>query len=228
MEGEEFTLTSPRKILKIPFYDAIFKRMIDISLSIIGLVFLAPFFLLGAIIIKCGSPGPIFYRGVRAGRHGVPFKIYKFRTMIENAENLGGGTTALGDSRITPSGRIVRKFKLDELPQAINILKGDMSIVGPRPELLEYTNQYSGEEKCILDVRPGITDLSSLEFMSLDEHVGSKDADRVFEENVLPKKNALRIQYVKEQSFLLDSVILLRTLGKFFARVFRSLMRGGI
>jgi len=187
------------------------KRFFDIVVSITGIIFLSPVLLSIALLIKMDSQGAVIYRGMRTGRFGASFYIYKFRTMVENAEIIGGGTTALNDSRITGVGRIIRKFKLDEIPQLFNVLKGEMSIVGPRPELLQYTQQYTQEESCILDVRPGITDISSIEFSSLDELVGEHNADQVFEEKILKPKNNFRIQYVKQQNFWLDLKLILLT-----------------
>lgn len=129
-----------------------------------------------------------------------------------NAEKLGGGTTALQDKRITQIGHFLRKTKLDEIPQLFNIILGQMSFIGPRPELPQYTNLYNEEEKIILSVRPGITDLSSKHFVNLDEVVGSDDADSAYEQYVLKKKNQLRIQYVKEQNFLLDMYLFFSTI----------------
>jgi len=189
------------------------KRLFDIIACFIALPFLLPFFAVIAIIIKLNSPGPAFYRGWRTGLGGKPFRIFKFRTMVVNAEELGGGTTALNDSRIFRFGSVLRKYKLDELPQVLNITKGNMSLVGPRPELPQYTNQYKGEELIILSVLPGITDYSSMKFSALDEVVGAGDADRVFEEAVLAKKNQLRIRYVKERTFFGDIKLILQTLG---------------
>ena len=190
-----------------------FKRAFDIVFSVIGLILLFPVFLIVAILIKMQSPGHVFYCGLRAGRGGKPFRICKFRTMVDNAQKSTGDTTALNDPRVTKIGGWLRKYKLDEIPQLWNVFKGEMSLVGPRPELLYYTQQYTSEERCILDVRPGITDLSSIEFHALDERVGDKDADKVFEEEVLPVKNRLRVQYVKERSFALDMKIILKTIG---------------
>ena len=187
------------------------KRFFDIVVSITGIIFLSPVLLSIALLIKMDSQGAVIYRGMRTGRFGASFYIYKFRTMVENAEIIGGGTTALNDSRITGVGRIIRKFKLDEIPQLFNVLKGEMSIVGPRPELLQYTQQYTQEESCILDVRPGITDISSIEFSSLDELVGEHNADQVFEEKILKPKNNFRIQYVMQQNFWLDLKLILLT-----------------
>ncbi len=190
------------------------KRIFDILVSVVGLIVLAPLLLLIAVVIKLDSTGPVFYRGVRSGLNGRPFRIYKFRTMVPNAEKLGGLSTAKDDPRVTRVGKFLRRYKLDELPQLINVLKGEMSIVGPRPEMPEYTGQYTGEEKLILTVRPGITDYASLEFIQLGEILGSDDVDRVYEERVRPIKNALRVKYVKERSFYVDILIILKTLAK--------------
>jgi len=149
---------------------------------------------------------------------GRQFRIWKFRTMVVNAEKIGGGTTALNDFRIFRFGGLLRKYKLDELPQIFNVIKGDMSLVGPRPELPQYTEQYEGDELLILSVRPGITDYSSMKFNALDEVVGAGDADRVFEDTVLTRKNELRIKYVKERTFFGDIKLILQTLGLIFRK----------
>ena len=195
------------------------KRAFDVVASGAGLLVLAPVFAVLAAFIRAGSPGPVFYRGVRTGLHGEPFRIYKFRTMVDGAESLGGGTTALGDPRVTGVGGFLRKYKLDELPQLINVFTGDMSLVGPRPELPRYTNTYSSEERRILSVRPGITDHSSLRYLSLDQEVGASQADLNYEQNVLPEKNRLRLRYVDTRTFSGDLVLLVKT-------VFRILGKG--
>jgi len=195
-----------------------FKRIFDVIVCLIWLPFFTPFFIIIAISIKVDSPGPVFYRGWRTGLGGRPFRIFKFRTMVVDAEKIGGGTTALKDSRITRLGKFLRKYKLDELPQVLNVIKGDMSIVGPRPELAQYTGLYKGEELVILSVRPGITDYSSMKFSALDEVVGAGDADRVFEETVLARKNGLRIRYVRERTFSGDIKIILQTLCLIFRK----------
>lgn len=187
------------------------KLVFDIAICIALIPIVFSLGLLISIGILINSPGPVFYLGTRTGLHGVPFRIFKFRTMVVDAEQKGGGTTALNDPRIFTFGRFLRRFKLDELPQILNVLRGEMSIVGPRPELPFYTNQYSEEEMEILSVRPGITDLSSIHFSSLDEIVGAKDADHVFETMVLPEKNKLRLQYVRTRSLIGDALIILLT-----------------
>lgn len=194
------------------------KRIFDLIACLMALPLLLPFFAITAIAIKLDSSGPVFYRGWRTGLGGRPFRIFKFRTMVVDAEKIVGDTTALKDPRITRIGKFLRRCKLDELPQVLNVIKGDMSIVGPRPELAYYTGLYKGEELIILSVRPGITDYSSIKFSALDEVVGAGDADRVFEETVLAKKNELRIKYVKERTFFGDLKLILQTLCLIFRK----------
>ena len=198
------------------------KRVFDIFFTLVFLLLLMPVFWVIALAVVFDSKGPIFYRGMRSGLNGAPFKIFKFRTMVINAEQVGGGTTALRDPRITKVGGFLRRYKLDELPQVFNVLKGDMSLVGPRPELPQYTEQYNDKEKKILSVKPGITDYSSIKFSSLDERVGAVNADRVYEEEIYPIKNQLRLQYVQEQSFLTDMKILFRTIAVIIKKAARN------
>jgi len=192
------------------------KRIIDVVGASLGLLLMLPFFAVIGAAILLTSEGPVFYRGWRIGRNGKPFRIYKFRTMVVDAERLGGPSTALNDFRITPIGRFLRKFKLDEIPQFINVLMGEMSLVGPRPQVERYTKLYKGEEAIILSVRPGLTDYASIQFIDMDSTLGDGDVDRKYLDEVEPRKNMLRIQYVKEQSFFTDMKILLKTLSKLF------------
>jgi lipopolysaccharide/colanic/teichoic acid biosynthesis glycosyltransferase len=196
----------------------IIKQIFDCVACILSLPILVPIFIFIAITIKIDSAGPALYRGWRTGLYGEPFRIFKFRTMVINADKIGGGTTALKDPRITRVGGLLRKYKLDELPQVLNVIKGDMSLVGPRPELIQYTELYEGDELIILNVRPGITDYSSMKFSALDKVVGTGDADRVFEETVLPEKNKLRIKYVNERTFFKDIKLILQTLYLIFRK----------
>lgn len=205
-------MLNQRKLLHTSRDEKITKRAFDIISGLLGLVILSPLLFLIAILVKLDSKGSIFYRGVRTGRYGKPFKIFKFRTMVPNAEQLGGGSTAKNDPRVTKIGCFLREYKLDELPQLINVLKGDMSLVGPRPELIQYTQLYRAEEELILTVRPGITDYASIEFIQLSEVLGSESPDKVYEEQVRPIKNRLRVKYVKEQSFWGDLRIIFKTL----------------
>src|SRR6516162_5013844 len=150
------------------------KRSFDVLFSTLGLVFLSPLFLLVGTSIKMDSKGPVFYRGQRIGRCGKPFRMWKFRTMHPNVQKFGI-TTGKDDPRVTRVGRFLRRYKIDELPQLINVLTGEMSLVGPRPDFLEHTSAYTGEEELILTVRPGITDYASLRFRNQDELIGSED-----------------------------------------------------
>lgn len=193
-----------------PAYEAS-KRLLDVIASSVGLIVLFPLLLAIAVLVKLTSPGPVFYRPVRTGRHGVPFRIFKLRSMIVGAD-AGAGTTSCRDARVTVFGRVIRRWKLDELPQLLNVLVGDMSLVGPRPELPRYTERYTGEERDILTVRPGITDYSSVEFADLNERIGDTDPDGNFETLILPRKNALRLKYVRERSLWVDVKIIARTL----------------
>ena len=189
------------------------KRVFDMMFALVGLILLSPFLLFFAILIKLGTKGPVFYRGVRVGRHGKPFNIFKFRTMVMDAERLGGTSTADDDPRITKIGHFLRKFKLDELPQLINVLKGEMSIVGPRPEVQHYVDMFTEEERAILEVRPGITDWASL--WNPDEGAvlaGSADPEKTYMEKIRPQKIKLQLKYVREQSFWNDLKIIFLTL----------------
>ena len=190
------------------------KRIIDVVGAVLGLLLTLPIFAMVSAAIKLTSRGPVFYRGLRTGRNGKLFRIFKFRTMVVDAEKLGGPSTALNDPRITPIGKFLRRYKLDELPQLINILKGEMSFVGPRPQVERYTNLYKGEEAIILSVRPGLTDYASLHFINMDATLGDSNVDQKYMTEVEPIKNTLRIKYVKEQSFMTDMKILLKTLAK--------------
>jgi lipopolysaccharide/colanic/teichoic acid biosynthesis glycosyltransferase len=187
------------------------KRAFDFFFSLVGFVFLVPLFLVVGAAIKLDARGPVFYRSERIGRYGKPFRMWKFRTMYLNSECLGV-TTGENDPRVTRVGKFLRKYKIDELPQLINVLTGEMSLVGPRPEVHEHTSAYSGEEELILTVRPGITDYASVQFRNQDQWVGSEDPHRTFIEKIRPEKNRLRIAYVKRQSFFEDLKILFQTL----------------
>ena len=190
------------------------KRSFDMLGSLAGLIIFSPLFAVIALLIKLDSSGPVFYRGIRTGLYGKPFGIFKFRTMVVNAEQLGGPSTALNDPRITKIGRLLRKYKLDELPQLINILINDMSFVGPRPQVEKYTKLYNEEEKIILSVKPGMTDYASISFIHLDTLLGDENVNEKYLQEIEPRKNQMRIKYVKEQSFLCDMKILVMTFSK--------------
>lgn len=195
------------------------KRIFDITASFIGLVVLSPLFLAIAILIKLDSKGPVFYRGGRVGRFGKPFRIYKFRTMVVNAESLGGPSTAADDLRLTKIAGFLKKYQLDELPQLINVLKGEMSLVGPRPEVQIYVNMFSKEEEAILSVHPGMTDYASLwDFHEGELLQGSTDPEKTYMEEIRPEKIRLQLKYVNEHSFWIDFKIILTTLWKIFSR----------
>lgn len=187
------------------------KIIFDKVIALLALIALSPLMIFLSIIIKVTSPGKVFYKGIRTGRNNKNFKIYKFRTMVHNAESIGGHSTALDDFRFTKVGRFLRKYKLDELPQFLNIIKGEMSLVGPRPQVNYYTNKYEGEFKEILSIKPGLTDFASLYFMDMDKVLGNENVDEKYATEIEPIKNLLRLKYVREQSFLLDIRILIET-----------------
>jgi lipopolysaccharide/colanic/teichoic acid biosynthesis glycosyltransferase len=191
------------------------KRCFDFVFSLIALIVLSPILIVVALIIKFGSPGPIFYRGLRIGLNGRPFHICKFRTMVINAEKLGGSATAEDDPRITPIGKFLRRHKLDELPQFFNVFFGDMSLVGARPEVAKYVEMYTDEERVILDQRPGITDWASI-WNSNEAAVleGSKDPEKTYEELIRPTKLALQLFYARNHSLSIDIKILAHTFCK--------------
>lgn len=203
--------------LSHPFYSHVVKRIIDLLLALLllvpGMILMIPL----AVWVKLDSPGPVIYKAVRGGYHNQPFYIYKFRSMVVGADQTGG-TTAKNDSRVTRAGRIMRKLKMDELPQLFNILKGEMSFVGPRPELLLYTQRYTKEQECILWVRPGVTDRSSIVYIAQDEIVGEEDPVGNFERLILPKKNQLRVEYALNQSFALDWELFWETIAGVFKK----------
>ncbi|HVB56307.1 MAG TPA: sugar transferase [Candidatus Acidoferrales bacterium] len=200
------------------------KRAFDFGSSLIGLIALTPLTLALVIVVTLDSRGPIFYRGVRVGRYGKLFRIFKFRTMVQNAEKLGASSTPEDDPRVTRVGRFLRKYKMDELPQLLNVIRGEMSLVGPRPQLLWAVERYSPEEKEVLSVRPGITDYASLRFRNEGEILrGSMDPDKDYFDKIHPEKMRLSLEYVRRQSFWLDCDILVRTLG---AVIFRREKRG--
>ena len=196
-----------------------FKRVFDTISSLTALVLLSPALLVIAVLIKLDSPGPIFYRGVRVGRDGKLFSTFKFRTMVSDAEKKGGSSTADDDPRITRLGKALRKYKLDEVPQLFDVLRGKMSIVGPRPEVKHYVDMFTDEEKAVLSVRPGITDWATL--WNPDEGAvlaGSPDPERTYMEKIRPEKIRLQLKYVRERSFLTDLRIILLTLRAVFAK----------
>jgi len=181
--------------------------------ALAGLVVLSPVLIPIAIWVKVSSPGPALYGGRRIGKDGKPFRMLKFRTMVANADKLGGSSTSNDDIRLTSAGRVLRRFKLDELPQLINVLRGDMSLVGPRPQVEWAVNLYTPDERRLLSVRPGITDFASLRFRNEGEILkGSTDPDRDYLEKIAPHKIRLGLYYVRHYSLVVDAKILVATL----------------
>lgn len=192
------------------------KRAFDLAVSLAGLLALSPVFCALAVAIKLESRGPVFYRGERVGRKGRTFRIFKFRSMVTDADKLGSSTTSASDSRVTRVGRIIRKYKLDEFSQLINVLKGEMSLVGPRPQVRWVVDMFSEEEKRVLELRPGITDWASIRFRDeggIIERSGIADPDEAYLKLIHPEKMRLQLKYLKEKSFTTDLGIILRTLG---------------
>jgi lipopolysaccharide/colanic/teichoic acid biosynthesis glycosyltransferase len=189
------------------------KRTFDVTMSVAALLLLSPVLLSIAVWVKLDSKGSVLYSGERIGRFGKPFRMRKFRTMVANAEAIGGPNTPQDDPRITRLGHFLRRHKLDELPQFINVLNGTMSIVGPRPEVPQYVELFSDEEReVLLSVRPGITDLATLwnsDESSLLE--GSEDPEKMYFEQIWPEKHRLQLEYVRNRSLWLDIKIILLT-----------------
>jgi lipopolysaccharide/colanic/teichoic acid biosynthesis glycosyltransferase len=208
-----------RARITVSSHEKSLKRIIDVLTSAAGLIILVPLILVIAFLIKREDGGAVLYRGVRVGRKGRLFKIYKFRTMVVGADQLGGPCTAENDPRITGIGRTLRKYKLDELPQLMNVLKGEMSLVGPRPEVEEYVRLYTEEEKMIMDVLPGITDWASIwnpdEGAFLAQY---PDPDRAYMEILRPHKLELQKKYVQEMSLHTDLKILWMTIKALITR----------
>ncbi|MCQ2457958.1 MAG: sugar transferase [Clostridia bacterium] len=203
--------------LSHPFYSHVVKRALDLILALILLIPASVVMIPLAIWVKLDSEGPVLYKAVRGGYHNQPFMIWKFRSMVVDADK-SGGCTAKNDDRVTRAGRVMRRLKLDELPQLFNIIRGEMSFVGPRPELLLYTERYTAEQECIMWVRPGITDRSSIVYIAQDEIVGEEDPVANFERLILPEKNRLRVEYAKTQSFGLDCRLLFETVAGVFGK----------
>lgn len=188
------------------------KRIFDIICSVIILIVFFPFGFVLSIFILIESSGGVFYRQERIGRHGKPFKLFKFRSMRKDADKSGKLTVGMRDSRITRTGYFIRKFKLDEFPQFLNVIIGDMSIVGPRPEVKEYVDLYTDEQKQILNVRPGITDLASLEYFEENELLGKSDnPQKTYIEEIMPAKIELNKQYLSNATLPNDLKIMWKT-----------------
>lgn len=200
----------------IPYRNCL-KRTFDILFSSIGLLMLLPVFLVMAVWIKADSEGPVFYRQVRVGMHGKLFRIFKFRSMRLGSDKASQITIGERDSRITRSGIIIRKYKLDELPQLINVFTGDMSFVGPRPEVPKYVDLYTEAQRHVLDVRPGITDMASIKYINENELLGKANKpEDYYIHTIMPDKLSINLEYVKNNSFMDDVTIIFKTLSKIF------------
>ena len=190
-------------------------RFFDFILSLVGLVVLAPIFIMLAIWIKIDSKGPVFYKQVRVGQNGINFGLFKFRSMVVDADKKGLITVGGRDPRITRSGYFIRKYKLDELPQLINVLVGDMSLVGPRPEVRKYVDLYTDEQQKVLSVKPGITDYASIEYMDENEILGkSSDPEKTYIEEIMPEKIKYNMKYISNKSLFEYFKIILLTVLK--------------
>jgi lipopolysaccharide/colanic/teichoic acid biosynthesis glycosyltransferase len=192
------------------------RRFVDATVSAIGLVALSPLFIIIAVWIKWDSPGPVLYRATRVGRDGMPFHLYKFRSMVVNADKRGPAITSAGDSRVTRSGRFLRRTKLDELPQLINVIKGDMSIVGPRPEDPRYVALYSQEQRRILSVRPGITSAASLSYRHEEQLLTGDDWETLYRNQVMPDKLAIDLAYLERRTLVGDLKLIVQTIAAVF------------
>ena len=191
------------------------KRGIDILFSLIGLICLFPFFIFISFFIFITSKGGVFFVQLRVGKNNKDFKLYKFRTMFLNSDNKGLLTVGNNDKRITKLGYYLRKNKLDELPQLINVLNGTMSLVGPRPEVRKYVNLYNSEQKSILDVKPGITDFASIMYFNENEILAnSVNPEQTYINEIMPIKLELNKQYINEMSLLTDLKIIFKTFIK--------------
>lgn len=190
------------------------KRAFDIVAAFFGLLFLAPIFLVVAAVIKLDSPGPIFFRQERMGRGFRPFFIYKFRTMVQDATHGGGLITFGGDPRITRAGQFLRKTKIDELPQLINVLRGDMTFVGPRPEVRKYVELFREDFEDVLKMRPGITDIACLKYRDEATLLGQfEDPEEAYVKRILPDKLELAKQYIRRSSLKFDLGLIIKTLA---------------
>lgn len=195
------------------------KRLFDIFASGIGLLVLSPLFLVVAIWIKCDSKGPVFYKQQRVGRWNKDFWLYKFRSMRPGSDKQGLITVGGRDPRVTRSGYFIRKYKLDELPQLINVFLGDMSLVGPRPEVRKYVEMYTPEQIHVLDVRPGITDLASIRYRNENELLEqAEDPDRYYVEVIMQDKLKINLKYVAEHSFWYDIKLIFMTFWEIVAK----------
>lgn len=196
-----------------------FKRCFDITASFFGILFLLIPFAAVAVAVKCSSRGPVFFRQVRVGKNGRKFRIYKFRTMVADAEKKGMQITVGGDSRVTGIGRVLRKTKVDELPQLFNVFAGQMSFVGPRPEVPHYVEMYSDYQKNVLRIKPGITELASIVYRDENDVLAkSEDPERTYIEEIMPEKIKLNMQYMQKMNVFYDIYLIFRTFAAVLKR----------
>src|SRR5690554_6510079 len=189
------------------------KRLFDILSSAIALILLSPILIVIAVGIIIDSKGGVFYKQKRIGKNGKAFMLYKFRSMRTGSDRKGLITVGSNDDRTTKVGRFIRKYKLDELPQLVNILKNEMSVVGPRPEVEKYVQLYTAEQRKVLKVKPGLTDLASLAYINENEILGrAKDPEKTYVEQIMPAKLRLNLEYIEKQSFWFDLQIIAKTL----------------
>jgi len=207
------------------------KRIFDLVISLISFLILLPFLVIAAVLIRLGAKGPVFYKQLRIGLNGKPFYIYKFRTMEIGAEQKGPSVTSADDPRMTRVGRLLRKIKLDEIPQLLNVLKGEMSLVGPRPEMPKYVELYPGEYRKILTVRPGMTDLATIYFRDEEGLLArAKNKESFYVNETMPVKLKLYLRYIENRSLLYDiKLIFLEILALILPQsVFRKMFSGKI
>lgn len=190
----------------------VLKRVFDVIVSTFALIVLSPLLATIALTVKLTSEGPILYAAPRVGMSGKAIKVYKFRTMVMNADKIGGSVTIKNDPRVTPIGRLLRKYKLDELAQLFNVWNGTMSFVGPRPEHPYYVGMYTAEQKEILRVRPGITSPASLRYRNEEELLSGKDTESYYVTTLMPEKLAIDIEYIQTSNLYTDILIILKTL----------------
>lgn len=196
-----------------------FKRCFDVTASFFGILFLLIPFAAVAVAVKCSSRGPVFFRQVRVGKNGREFRIYKFRTMVADAEKKGMQITVGGDSRVTGIGRVLRKTKVDELPQLFNVFAGQMSFVGPRPEVPHYVDMYSDYQKNVLRIKPGITELASIVYRDENDVLAkSEDPERTYIEEIMPQKIKLNMQYMQKMNVFYDIYLIFRTFAAVLKR----------
>jgi lipopolysaccharide/colanic/teichoic acid biosynthesis glycosyltransferase len=208
---------SVKNLQKLNYKYFMIKRLFDIGLSLIALILLLPLFLLIAVAVKISSRGSAFYKQARVGKDGNEFELFKFRTMYVDSDRAGLLTIGSKDYRITRVGYHLRKYKLDELPQLLNVLKGDMSFVGPRPEVRKYVNMYTPAQLRVLTVKPGVTDWASIKYFDENDILaGSDDPEDMYIRVIVPSKISKNLEYIDNQGILMDFKIILSTIKRIF------------